>query len=44
MQQQANILAYVDVFYLLTLACLLAIPLVLVMRANKPGQGEQGAA
>ncbi|MBC8082896.1 MAG: DHA2 family efflux MFS transporter permease subunit [Hymenobacter sp.] len=42
--QQANILAYVDAFYVLGLACLLAVPLVFVMRANKPGDDEQGGA
>lgn len=42
-QQQAAILAYVDAFYVLGLACLVAVPLVFVMKANKPGSGEQGA-
>ena len=49
-QLQANILSYVDSFYLLGFACLVAIPLVFLMRPNKPGQdgeadsGESGGA
>ena len=42
-QQQASILSYVDGFYVLGIACLVAIPLVFIMKANKPGAGEQGA-
>lgn len=41
-QQQAGIMAYVDGFYVLGLACLVAVPLVFIMKANKPGEGEQG--
>ncbi|MDF7811116.1 DHA2 family efflux MFS transporter permease subunit [Hymenobacter sp. YC55] len=44
-QLQANILSYIDSFYLLGFACLLSVPLVFLMRANKPGQdGQAGAA
>ena len=43
-QLQANTYAYADAFYLLGLACIVAIPLVFIMKANKPGEGEQGAA
>ena len=42
-QQHSNILSYVDAFYLLGFACLTAIPLVFVMRANKPGKDGQSA-
>jgi len=43
-QLQANVLSYVDAFYLLAFACLLTIPLVFLLRANKPGQDSEGAA
>jgi DHA2 family multidrug resistance protein len=43
-QQQASILSYVDSFYLLGFACLLSIPLVFMMRANKPGKDGEAAA
>jgi DHA2 family multidrug resistance protein len=43
-QLQAGVLSYIDAFYLLGFACLLTIPLVFLMRANKPGQDTEGAA
>lgn len=42
-QQQAGIFSYMDGFYVLGVACLVAVPLVFIMKANKPGSGEQGA-
>ena len=43
-QLQSNVLSYIDSFYLLGFACLLSIPLVFLMRANKPGHDGEAAA
>lgn len=37
--RQAGVLAYVDIFYVLAIACVCTLPLVLLMRPNKPGAG-----
>ena len=39
MQQQANMLAYLDVFWLLSMLCFCLVPLVFLMRGNRPGAG-----
>jgi DHA2 family multidrug resistance protein len=43
-QRQAAMRAFVDLFYLLTLAFLAMIPLILIMRKPKPGAGPGPAA
>jgi DHA2 family multidrug resistance protein len=41
-QQQAQMLAYIDVFWVLAVACACMIPIVLLMKKNKPGTGGMG--
>ena len=41
---QANVLAYIDAFFILAVACFVIFPLVFVMRGNKPGADDAGAA
>lgn len=41
-QRQAAVLAFLDCFWLLGIGCLVVLPLVLLMKSNKPGAG--GAA
>ncbi|HET6250774.1 MAG TPA: DHA2 family efflux MFS transporter permease subunit [Tepidisphaeraceae bacterium] len=41
-QQQSQMLAYIDVFRLLALGCALMIPLLFLIKANKPGEGGGG--
>lgn len=38
MQQQASILAYIDVFWLMSIGALLMLPLVFLLRKAKRGQ------
>ncbi|MDB5172885.1 MAG: Inner rane component of tripartite multidrug resistance system [Phycisphaerales bacterium] len=38
-QRQASMLAYIDVFLVLAIASAVMIPVVLLMKSNKPGQG-----
>ena len=35
--RQASMLAYIDVFFLLAVASAVMIPLVMMMKSNKPG-------
>jgi DHA2 family multidrug resistance protein len=38
-QKQSTMLAYIDVFWLLAVGCALMIPLLFLMKANKPAAG-----
>jgi DHA2 family multidrug resistance protein len=39
MLRQSSMLAYIDAFYVLAVSALVMVPLVLLMRSNKPGKG-----
>lgn len=41
-QQQATTIAYTDAFWVLGVTCLVALPLVFLMKPNKPGAGGGG--
>ncbi len=41
-QRQGQMLAYIDVFWLLAVGCACMIPLLLLMKPNKPGAGPAG--
>jgi len=40
--RQSSMLAYIDAFYVLSVSALVMIPLVMLMRSNKPGHGGGG--
>ena len=42
-QQQASMLAYIDVFWLLAIVCACMVPFVFLMKPNKPGAGPAAA-
>ncbi|MGI4834357.1 MAG: DHA2 family efflux MFS transporter permease subunit [Janthinobacterium lividum] len=42
-QQQATTIAYDDAFWVLSMLCLCVMPLVFLMKPNKPGAPESGA-
>ena len=44
LQLSAATLSYLDCFWLLGVACLIALPLVMLMKRNQPGAGGAGAA
>lgn len=40
--REATMLSYIDAFWLLAIACAAMIPLLFIMKTNKPGQGPAG--
>ncbi len=42
--QQASMLSYIDVFHVMMWMVFICLPLVLLMRAPKPGKAPEGAA
>jgi DHA2 family multidrug resistance protein len=40
--RQAQMLAYIDAFWLLAVGCACMIPLVFILKKNKPGEGSAG--
>ena len=42
-QRQAEVLSYLDVFWLMAIFCTIMIPLVFLMRPNRPGAAPAAA-